>query len=78
MLTFETILAMSMGVLYSEFGFGKKRLERFRDVFMEATKNLNDGVVTWADICYNIEDLTGVRPGLISKLSGETGMIREV
>jgi hypothetical protein len=78
MLTFETILAMSMGVLYSEFGFGKKRLERFRDVFMEATENLNDGVVTWADICYNIEDLTGVRMTLVDELGRDTGMIREV
>lgn len=77
-LTFETILTVAMGVLYSEFGFGKKRLERFRDVFSEAIPALADGIVTWADICYNIEDLTGVRPGLIGKLSGDTGMIKEV
>ena len=77
-LTIETVLTMAMGVLYSEFGFGKKRIERFRDVFVEATKSLNEGVVTWADICYNIEDLTGVRASLVDKLGRETGMIREV
>ena len=76
-LTFETVTTMAMGVLYSEFGFGKKRLNRFRDVFMEATQSLNDGVVTWADICYNIEDMTGVRAGLIDDLGKSTGMIRE-
>ena len=28
-LTIETVMTMAMGVLYSEFGFGKKRLMRF-------------------------------------------------
>ena len=77
-LTIETVLTMAMGTLYSEFGFGKKRLERFRDVFLEATENLNNGIVTWADICYNIEDLTGVRVSLVDKLGRSTGMIREI
>lgn len=76
-LTMETILTMTIGVLYSEFGFGKKRLERFRDTFMEATRSLNDGVITWADICFNIEDLTGFRANLIDSLGRDTGMIRE-
>lgn len=77
-LTIETVLTMAMGTLYSEFGFGKKRLERFRDIFMDGTKSLNDGIVTWADICYNIEDLTGVRVSLVDQLGRDTGMIREV
>ena len=77
-LTIETVLTMAMGVLYSEFGFGRKRLERFRDVFMEATESLNNGIVTWSDICFNIEDLTGVRVNLIDSLGRSTGMIREV
>ena len=77
-LTIETVLTMALGVLYSEFGFGKKRMERFRDVFMEATKGLNDGIVTWSDICYNIEDITGVRVSLLDSLGRDTGMIREV
>lgn len=76
-LTMETILTMTIGVLYSEFGFGKKRLERFRDTFMAATASLNDGIITWADICYNIEDLTGFRANLIDSLGRDTGMIRE-
>lgn len=77
-LTIETVLTMAMGTLYAEFGFGEKRLKRFRDVFMEATKDLNAGIVTWADICYNIEDMTGVRVNLIDDLGRNTGMIREV
>lgn len=76
-LTMETILTMTIGVLYSEFGFGRKRLERFRDTFMAATASLNDGIITWADICYNIEDLTGFRANLIDSLGRDTGMIRE-
>ncbi len=76
-LTIQTVLTMALGTLYSEFGFGEKRLNRFRDVFMEATKSLNSGIVTWTDICYNIEDLTGVHVDLIDKLSNKTGMIRE-
>ena len=76
-LTIETVLTMALGTLYSEFEFGKKRLERFRDTFMEGTKSLNDGIVTWSDICYNIEDLTGVRVSLIDQLGRDTGMIRE-
>lgn len=77
-ITIETALTMAAGVLYSEFGFGKKRIERFRDVFMEATDSLNKGIVTWADICYNIEDLTGVHLRLVDDLGRDTGMIREV
>lgn len=77
-ITIETVLTMAAGVLYSEFGFGKKRIERFRDVFMEATDSLNKGIVTWADICYNIEDLTGVHLRLVDDLGRDTGMIREV
>lgn len=77
-LTIETVMTMALGVLYSEFGFGEKRLKRFRDVFMEATDSLNSGIVTWADICFNIEDLTGVRMSLVDKLGRDTGMIREV
>lgn len=76
-LTFETIQAMAAGVLYSEFGFGKKRIERFVEAFGDATDGLADGIVTWSDICCNIEDLTGFRAGLIEHLDKNTGMIRE-
>jgi len=76
-LTYETIMAMAVGVLYSEFGFGKKRIERFKEAFESATDGLADGIVTWADICFNLEDLTGFRAGLIDHLSNDTGMIKE-
>ena len=73
----HTVSTMAIGVLYSEFGFGKTRLDRFSDAFAEATKGLEDGIVTWADICYNIEDLTGYHSNLINDLDEKTGMIRE-
>lgn len=73
----HSVSAMAVGVLYSEFGFGKKRLDRFSDAFTEATKGLEAGIVTWADICCNIEDLTGFRAELIKDLDKNTGMIRE-
>ena len=76
-LTYETILAMAVGVLYSEFGFGKVRIERFKEAFESAADGLADGIVTWADICFNIEDLTGFRAGLIEHLSNDTGMLKE-
>lgn len=76
-LTYETILAMAAGVLYSEFGFGKVRIERFKEAFESAADGLADGIVTWADICFNIEDLTGFRAGLIEHLSKDTGMLEE-
>lgn len=76
-LTYETILAMAVGVLYSEFGFGKVRIERFKEAFELAADGLADGIVTWADICFNIEDLTGFRAGLIEHLSNDTGMLKE-
>ncbi len=73
----HTVSTMAIGVLYSEFGFGRTRLDRFSTAFTEATKGLEDGIVTWADICYNIEDLTGYRSKLINDLDEKTGMIRE-
>ena len=76
-ITIETVLTMAVGVLYSEFGFGKKRIDRFKEAFDEATDSLEEGIVTWADICFNIEDLTGFRAGLIDHLGRDTGMIRE-
>lgn len=76
-LTYETILAMAAGVLYSEFGFGKVRIERFKEAFESAADGLADGIVTWADICFNIEDLTGFRAGLIDHLNNDTGMLKE-
>ena len=38
---------------------------------------LEEGIVTWADICCNIEDLTGVKVDLLERLERKTGMIRE-
>ena len=75
--TFETVTTMAMGVLYSEFGFGEKRINRFRDAFVAAAESLGEGIVTWSDVCFNIEDLTGIRCGLVDLLDRQTGMVRE-
>ena len=73
----HTVTTMTMGVLYSEFGFGKKRIERFKTVFAEATKPLEEGIVTWADIGWNLRELIGVDVELLDDLDKNTGMIKE-
>lgn len=59
-LTIRTLLAMSVATLRDEYGFGKDRLQRFVNRFMEKTDCLMKGWVTWKDICQNIEDETGI------------------
>ncbi len=63
-ITVETVLTMSLGVLYVEFGFGRKRLERFMNLFMDESEEINQDIVRWSEICDNIERLTGIRVSL--------------
>lgn len=76
-LCIKTVLTIALGTLYSEFKFGNQRLNRFKNVFMEGTNCLNDGIVTWLDVCYNIEDETGIHVELIDDLNNNTWMIKE-
>ena len=73
-LTIKTVTTMAMAVLYGEFGFGKQRLERFMKTFEQAAVDLNSGIVTWLDICENIERLTGVKVNLIDDLQKAKGL----
>jgi hypothetical protein len=73
-LTIKTVTTMAMAVLYGEFGFGKHRLERFMKTFEQAAVDLNSGIVTWLDICENIERLTGVKVNLIDDLQKAKGL----
>lgn len=60
-LTIRTLLAMSIATLRDEYGFGKDRLQRFVNRFMEKTTCLEEGWVTWQEICENIQDETGIK-----------------
>ena len=73
-LSIKTVTALSVAVLYGEFGFGKKRIERFLDTFEKAVVDLSRGIVTWPDICENIEKLTHVRVGLLEDLEKVSGL----
>ena len=59
-LTFRTVMAMCMATLRDEYGFGRERLQRFADRFMQKTECLADGWLTWKDICENLEQETGI------------------
>lgn len=59
-LTIRTVLAMSVATLRDEYGFGRERLQRFIDRFMQKTDCMLDNLVTWEDICKNIEEETGI------------------
>lgn len=76
-LTIKTVMAMCVGVLYGEFGFGKIRLTRFMDTCKKAAVDLNDGLVTWPDICENIERLTDIRLNLTDDLEKVSGLFDE-
>lgn len=46
----QSTLAMSMVILWDMFGFGKKRLQRFRDEFDIHAFALIKGEISWIDI----------------------------
>lgn len=56
----DTVLAMSCMVLRSDFGFGKRRLDKFKEQFNFNTECLMDGHITWADILETIKDEVGI------------------
>lgn len=60
-LTIRTMLAMSVATIRDEFKFGRDRLQRFVNRFMEKTECLADGWVSWQDICQNIQEETGIQ-----------------
>lgn len=56
----DTIMAMSMGILHDEFGYGHDRLQRFVDKFQEGAELLAEGVITWEQIIENTEEVVGI------------------
>ena len=74
--TLKTVLTMTEATLYVNNGFGKKRLLRFREDFKEGTTQIQQGIVTWHDVCKNMERLTGVPMDLKDYIDQLTGMLR--
>ena len=56
----DTIMAMSIGILHDEFGYGHDRLQRFIDKFQEGAELLAEGVITWEQIIENTEEVVGI------------------
>lgn len=56
----DTVLAMSCLVLRDEFGFGEKRLKKFKERFVLKTECLQDGRCTWADVLETVKEETGI------------------
>lgn len=59
-MTCDTIMAMSIEVLHDEFGFAKKRCERFKERFEKKAECMVAGYVTWKDITDNLKDEMGI------------------
>ena len=55
-------------------GFDEKKLQEFLETFEKAAVDLNNGLVTWPDICKNIERLTNIRVSLIDDLQKVGGL----
>lgn len=58
--TIDTVMSMSFIALVDSFGFGKKRLERFRDEFEHYCRQLVGEYVTWSDIVEALKEEKGV------------------
>ncbi len=58
--TCDTIASMTMIALVDAFGFGKKRLERFRDMFEHYTDSLVGGWIEWPDIVEALKEEKGI------------------
>ena len=48
-------MAVPVMVLRDEFGFGKRRLDKFIDAYMELFNSIDDGYLNLDDIIYGIE-----------------------
>ena len=58
--TIDTTLCMAMLVLHDEFGFGKAKLERFRERFNLKTACMGDDMVSWGDFRKILKDECGI------------------
>lgn len=58
--TMDTVLCMTMLVLHDEFGYGKAKLERFRERFNLKTSCMSDDMVGWPDFRKILKDECGI------------------
>lgn len=57
----STIMLMSVFVLRDEFGFGKERVKRFTDKYIENSKQLLSKDLNWADVKEVMEQEIGFK-----------------
>ena len=58
---YESVLAMTLIILYEQLGFGPKRLSRFQNEFNIHVDALMEGSIDWHDIVECLEVETGVK-----------------
>lgn len=56
----DCVLLMSLCVLRDQYGFGTKRLNRFKANFSEKTECLLDDHVTWAELLETLKEETNI------------------
>lgn len=59
-ITLDTFTVMSVAVLHDEFGFGKKRCQRYMDGINKAAEYIVDGLATWPDYISAIKEEIGL------------------
>ena len=52
----DTILIMTVAILHDNFGFGMKRVNRFREAFNYASELLSDDCINWDEIQQGIRE----------------------
>lgn len=58
--TIDTVMSMSLIALVDAFGFGRKRLERFRNEFEHYIGQMTGAYVSWPDIVEALKEEKGV------------------
>lgn len=58
--TIQTVIAMSMLIMWEQYGFGQKRLKRFKDEFDLHADALVKDEITWDDVLDALKACTGV------------------
>lgn len=58
--TLDTVLIMVEWVLHDKLGFGRIRLNRFKEWFNDAADSLDRDYISWGDIRKALEEETGI------------------
>ena len=59
--TLETVLILTEFVLHDKFGFGRERLNRFKEYFNNAADAMDRDYISWGDVRAVLERETGVK-----------------